>query len=120
MPEAGPARAGRELSAARHPATAPEMEALYREFFRPLVRRARRRHRLSVEDARDVVQEAFVIALVKMDSEGNAEAWFRQVVDHLSVNLRRTVSRRADLLAQWMPTDGQAQARQCGDWEEEV
>lgn len=78
-----------------------QIEGFYREFFRPLVRRAIRRHGLSNEDARDVVQETFVRALMKMPSCENAELWLRQVVDYLSVNLQRTVRRRADLLARW-------------------
>ena len=79
-----------------------EIEAFYREFFLPLVRRATRRHRLSAEDARDVVQEAFIVALAKMKAEGNAAAWLKQVVDFLAVNLKRRAARRAELTRKWM------------------
>jgi DNA-directed RNA polymerase specialized sigma24 family protein len=80
-----------------------EIEATYRDLFLPLVRRGIRRHRLSNEDARDVVQQAFVVALTKMEVEGNSAAWLKQVVDFLAVNLKRTAGRRADLIARWMP-----------------
>ena len=79
-----------------------EIEAFFHEFFCPLVRRAVRRHGLSIEDARDVVQEAFVVALTKMGSEGNAAAWLKQVVDFLAINFNRTRLRRAELLRHWM------------------
>jgi DNA-directed RNA polymerase specialized sigma24 family protein len=82
---------------------AAEIEQFYRALFLPLVRRAIRRHGLSNEDARDVVQETFVIALAKMEAEGNALAWLKKVVDFLAVNLKRTTSRRASLLAKWAP-----------------
>ena len=97
----GPIRAVPGSSETRTLAAASEIEAFYRELFLPLVRRAIRRHSLSNEDARDVVQEAFVVALVKMENEGNAIAWLRQVVDFLAVNLKRTTNRRAGLLAKW-------------------
>lgn len=84
-------------------ATAAQIEAFYHEFYRPLVRRAIRRHTLPMEDARDVVHQAFVIALEKMEPTGNAEAWLRKVVDFLAVNLKRTSLRRASLLARWHP-----------------
>ena len=86
-------------------ATAAQIEAFYHEFYRPLVRRAIRRHDLSMEDARDVVHQAFVVALEKMGAEGNAQAWLRQVVDFLAINLKRTSQRRASLLARWQPSD---------------
>jgi DNA-directed RNA polymerase specialized sigma24 family protein len=83
--------------------------------FLPLVRRAIRRHGLSNEDARDVVQEAFLVALAKMGHDGNAIAWLKQVVDFLAVNLKRTASRRAGLLAKWAaPEDGRAGHPQIG------
>lgn len=99
------------------PIAASRIEAFYREFFRPLVRRARRRYGLGREDARDVAQEAFVLALLKMKWEGNAEAWLYQVVDRLSANLRRKTSRRADLLARWIPGDGRRENQQFGERE---
>jgi len=100
-PGTGPIRAGAGSSETRTLAAASEIEAFYRELFLPLVRRAIRRHGLSNEDARDVVQEAFVVALVKMENEGNAIAWLKQVVDFLAVNLKRTANRRSGLLAKW-------------------
>ena len=86
-------------------ATAAQIEAFYHEFYRPLIRRAIRRHDLSLEDARDVVHQAFVVALEKMESEGNAQAWLRQVVDFLAINMKRTSQRRATLLARWQPPE---------------
>lgn len=77
----------------------------YRRYFLPLVRRATWKHRLEKEDARDVVQEAFLIALVKLDPQRNPKAWLIQVVDHLSVNFQRKVIRRAKLVARWSPAD---------------
>jgi DNA-directed RNA polymerase specialized sigma24 family protein len=83
-------------------ATTPaELEGFYRELFMPLVRRATWTHGLKKEDARDVVQEAFVLALAKLDSRGNPKAWLIQVVDHLSVNHIRKGARRARLTAKW-------------------
>lgn len=77
----------------------------YRRYFLPLVRRATWKHRLEKEDARDVVQEAFLIALVKLDPQRNPKAWLIQVVDHLSVNFQRKVIRRAKLVSRWSPVD---------------
>ncbi|SRR6266496_626608 len=88
---------------------AAEIEAFFHEFFRPLVRRAVRRHRLSTDDARDVVQEAFVVALTKMGPEGNAAAWLKQVVDFLAINLNRTRARRAELLRRWVASSSTMQ-----------
>lgn len=101
--------AGEEASATRHLITEAELTALYLQLFRPLVRRAIRKHHLSNEDARDVVQEAFVIALLKLEPEGNAEAWFRRAVDNLAQNLRRKYARQSDLLARW---SGSAETRE--------
>jgi DNA-directed RNA polymerase specialized sigma24 family protein len=80
---------------------APELEAFYRQFFLPLVRRAVRKQGLSMEDAGDVVQDAFILALGKLDVSRNPKAWLYQVVDHLAVNWQRKIQRRADLLARW-------------------
>jgi RNA polymerase sigma factor (sigma-70 family) len=87
---------------------APELEAFYRQFFLPLVRRAVRKQGLSMEDAGDVVQDAFILALGKLDPSKNPKAWLYQVVDHLAVNWQRKIQRRASLLAKWDapgPTD---------------
>jgi RNA polymerase sigma factor (sigma-70 family) len=80
---------------------APELEVFYRQFFLPLVRRAVRKQGLSMEDAGDIVQDAFILALGKLDPSKNPKAWLYQVVDHLAVNWQRKIQRRASLLARW-------------------
>lgn len=80
-----------------------EMGDFYRRFFVPLVRRLVWRHGLSEEDARDVVQDAFLLGFVKLESFANPKAWFNQVVDHLAMNWRRKAKRHADLLARFGP-----------------
>lgn len=77
----------------------------YQRYFLPLVRRATWKHRLEKEDARDVVQEAFMVALLKLDPQRNPKAWLIQVVDHLSINFQRKVIRRARLVSRWSPAD---------------
>ena len=84
---------------------APELEAFYRQFFLPLVRRAVRKQGMSMEDAGDIVQDAFILALGKLDVSKNPKAWLYQVVDHLAVNWQRKTQRRARLLAKWDSTD---------------
>jgi DNA-directed RNA polymerase specialized sigma24 family protein len=79
------------------------MEEFYRRFFVPLVRRLVWRHGLSEEDARDVVQDAFLLGFVKLESFANPKAWFNQVVDHLAMNWRRKAKRHAELLARFGP-----------------
>lgn len=79
----------------------PELEAFYRVVFLPLVRRATWKHGLSKEDASDIVQDAFLLALDRLDSAGNPKAWLVQVVDHLAHNLQRKVARRAQLSHRW-------------------
>lgn len=54
-----------------------------------------------MEDAGDVVQDAFIVALGKLDLSRNPKAWLYQVVDHLAVNWQRKIQRRASLLAKW-------------------
>ena len=78
-----------------------ELAAFYQEVFMPLVRRATWRHRLSKEDARDVVQDAFLLAIEKIDAAGNPKAWLIQVVDHLALNHQRKLVRRSKLLSKW-------------------
>jgi DNA-directed RNA polymerase specialized sigma24 family protein len=102
------------------PMSSEEIGSFYQELFLPLVRRGIRKHYLSNEDARDVVQEAFAIAIVKMGAEGNAHAWLKQVVDFLAVNLKRTASRRAHLLAEWMPATDQDRGSGPGAPAEEI
>ena len=82
-----------------------QLDEFYRRYFLPLVRRATWKHRLEKEDARDVVQEAFVVALLKLDPNRNPKAWLIQVVDHLSINFQRKVLRRAKLVSKWSPTE---------------
>ena len=81
--------------------TDPELSAFYEEVFLPLVRRATWRYGLSKEDARDVVQDSFLVAIEKIDSTRNPRAWLIQVVDHLALNHQRKIQRRARLVAQW-------------------
>jgi len=85
----------------RTPMSEPELSAFYEEVFLPLVRRATWRHGLSKEDARDVVQDSFVLAIGKIDAAKNPRAWLIQVVDHLALNHQRKVQRRARLVALW-------------------
>ena len=77
------------------------LEEFHREYFLPLVWRATYKHGLSKEDAKDVVQDAFILAIAKLRTEGNPKAWLNQVVDHLSLNHQRKAKRRAGLAAQW-------------------
>ncbi|MGH9365596.1 MAG: RNA polymerase sigma factor [Thermoanaerobaculia bacterium] len=93
------------LEPAWEPRKRPEIEASYLKLFRDLVRRARWKYRLSREDASDVVQEAFLVALVKIGSVKNTRAWLEGVVDRLAVNFVRTGERRARLLSLWRPAD---------------
>ena len=85
-----------------------EFEEIYCRLFRPLVTRVSRRFGLSNEDARDIVQDAFVIALMKLDIARNPKAWLTGFIDYLSANLRRKTRRRGELVARWFPesTDG--------------
>jgi DNA-directed RNA polymerase specialized sigma24 family protein len=79
----------------------PELEAFYRDVFLPLVRRATWKHGLSKEDAADIVQDAFLLALGKLDSSRNPRAWLIQVVDHMALNHQRKAIRRARLALRW-------------------
>ena len=102
--QADPSRSA--FKARKTPAAAPGvswavLEEFHRQYFLPLVWRATYKHGLSKEDAKDVVQDAFILAIAKLRAEGNPKAWLNQVVDHLSVNHQRKASRRAHLAAQW-------------------
>jgi DNA-directed RNA polymerase specialized sigma24 family protein len=98
----GPAR-GQTIRQLR---LAAELEGFYRQLFLPLVRRATWRHGLSKEDARDVVQDAFVLAVVKLNADGNGRAWLMSTVDNLATNFRRKGARRARLREHWLdPSD---------------
>ena len=93
----------------------PELERFYRSFFLPLVRRVVRRHGLSAEDAGDIVQDAFVLAVEKIDPDRNPKAWLYQVVDHLALNWQRKTLRRARLMAYWSSATGRRRAHGVPD-----
>jgi DNA-directed RNA polymerase specialized sigma24 family protein len=95
----GPTR--RESVEPRVPMPEADLEAFYRQVFMPLVRRAAWKHGLSKEDAADVVQDAFVLALGKLDTSRNPKAWLIQVVDLMALNLQRKAGRRARLALRW-------------------
>jgi len=84
--------------------SAAELDDFYRKVTLPLLRRARWRHGLSREDAWDIVQDAFLIAIERIDSAKNPTAWIIQVVDHLALNHNRKVVRRSRLQAHWGPS----------------
>jgi len=77
------------------------LDAFYRQAFQPLVRRATWKHHLSKDDARDIVQDAFVVAIPRIDLAANPRAWLIQVVDHLAMNHQRKAFRRAKLAERW-------------------
>jgi DNA-directed RNA polymerase specialized sigma24 family protein len=91
---------GRRLSP-RRPPTAEELESFHRDFFLPLVWRVTWKHGITKEDAKDIVQEAFLLALGKLDTGGNPRAWLTRVVDNLSVNHMRKLYRRTRLTMRW-------------------
>jgi DNA-directed RNA polymerase specialized sigma24 family protein len=96
-----PTVAGRDGAVAR-PVVAPEvLEEFHRRLFMPLVRRVSFRYGLSREDARDIVQETFVLAISKLDPEGNPQSWLIGVVDRLAIGFQRKRARRALLAARW-------------------
>jgi DNA-directed RNA polymerase specialized sigma24 family protein len=107
-PAKGLAALARNEAAEASPVSAAQFEEFHRRLFLPLVRRAMWRHRMSGEDARDIVQEAFLLALGKLKPGGDPACWFIKVVDHLCVNLRRKAARRNGLQARWggVPTAG--------------
>ena len=76
-------------------------DAIYRALFVRLVRRATWRFGLSKEDASEVVQDAFMVALVKLDTNGDPLPWLCRTVDNIAVNWNRKASRRARLMAKW-------------------
>jgi DNA-directed RNA polymerase specialized sigma24 family protein len=84
------------------PTAGPEIEELYRRLYLPLTSRVRWKFGLSREDANDIVQDAFAVALVKLDATSNPQAWLIQVVDFLAVNMSRKLKRRSHLLARWI------------------
>lgn len=83
-------------------AVAPEQLAdLCKRYYRPLLRYVRRSHRFSTEDAQDLVQEVFMLACVRLESEENVWAWLLRTADFLAANAKRKAARRADLLARF-------------------
>ncbi|MGH9388270.1 MAG: RNA polymerase sigma factor [Vicinamibacteria bacterium] len=100
-PAKGRAARALEEAAGAAPVSAAQFEEFHRRLFLPLVRRAMWGHRVSGEDARDIVQEAFLIALEKLKPGGDPACWFIRVVDHLCVNFTRKVARRSGLQAKW-------------------
>jgi DNA-directed RNA polymerase specialized sigma24 family protein len=89
------------VATARSPMSEADLAAFYDEVFLPLVRRATWRYGLSKEDAKDVVQDAFLVAIEKIDSAKNPKAWLIQVVDHIALNQQRKLIRRLQLTAKW-------------------
>lgn len=82
-----------------------ELQEFYRDWFLPLVRRAHWQHHLSSEDARDVVQDAFLLAIEKLDVTQNPRVWLKRVVDNLALNMARKHKRRKRLLTLWQQSD---------------
>jgi DNA-directed RNA polymerase specialized sigma24 family protein len=95
-------------------ASPEELERFHRDFFLPLVWRVTWKHGLPKEDARDIVQDAFVIALTKLRVDGNARGWLIQVVDNLVANHIRKANRRSRLTAVWQmdPARSQSEAEE--------
>ncbi len=86
------------------------LEELYRAFFVRLVRRACWRYGLSKQDARGVVHDAFLLALVKLDTEGNPRSWIYSVVDRLAANRGRKMVHRSRPIERWQPGRPDSQA----------
>ncbi len=82
-------------------AVAERLSLFYRTYFLGLVRRTMWRRRLSNEDAQDIVQEAFLLAIKKLRHDGNVNAWLKAVVDRIAAGRSRTDRRRAGLAAKW-------------------
>src|SRR5260370_37713524 len=64
-------------------------DSIYRAFFLRLMRRVISRYGLRQEDAVEVVQDAFVVALAKMDTAGEPGPWLYKTVDNPALNLQR-------------------------------
>lgn len=100
---------------------AQDLDAFYRSIFLPLVRRATWKHGLSKEDARDIVQDAFLLAIAKINLADKPKSWLIQVVDHLATNHWRKTARRAQLVAKWAPAGHDVEpSLEDGDLSEEV
>ena len=85
------------------PPEAESLDEFYRAYFLPLVRRVVRRHGLRPEDAGDIVQDAFVLAIGKLDLSKNPKVWLYHVVDNLAANWLRKRRRRMNLLVKFRP-----------------
>lgn len=110
-----------QTSPARSATSAHDLDAFYRSVFLPLVRRATWKHGLSKEDARDIVQDAFLLAIAKIDLADKPKSWLIQVVDHLAINHWRKNARRAQLVAKWAPAHREVDSSlDDGDLGEEV
>ena len=99
-----------------------ELELLYRALSVRLARRAAWRYCLSVEDASEVVQDVFLLALVKLSGEGSPRTWLYRTLDNLAANRMRKEIRRRSLLARWegfesRPVD-RISARQGSAWKD--
>lgn len=90
-----------DTRAERLSAAPPKLEDVYRQLFLPLVWRAVWKHGVSKEDAQDIVQEAFILALRRLRMDGRPKAWLIHVVDNLSRNHVRKVLRRSQLAERW-------------------
>lgn len=88
------------------------LDSIYRAFFLRLVRRVICRYGLRQEDAVEVVQDAFVVALAKLDTAGEPGPWLYKTVDNLALNLRRKTGRRAWLLTRWSPAEAAEENRE--------
>ena len=110
---------GQQVDTCRAPSPVADLDAFYRQAFLPLVRRATWKHHLSKDDARDIVQDAFVVAIPRIDLAANPRAWLIQVVDHLAMNHQRKAFRRAQLAERWNPRSDQSRAEVQIDKEED-
>lgn len=77
------------------------LEAIYVAFYARIVRHVTWTFRLSKDDASEIVQEAFLLALQRVDVNGNPRAWIYRVAENLAANWRRKEDRRSRLLAQF-------------------
>ena len=77
------------------------LEAVYVAFYARIVRHVTWSFRLSKDDASEIVQEAFLLALQRVDVSGNPRAWIYRVAENLAANWRRKEDRRSRLLAQF-------------------
>jgi RNA polymerase sigma factor (sigma-70 family) len=89
--------------APRRPLAPEELDDFYRRYYRGLLRHVTLRCRISKEDAADIVQETFLLAMEKeWDPDmGSPRAWLVEVAERKAANFRRTRRRRADLLERW-------------------